>query len=224
MRTWLLALLVAAVQAHPSTSEARTSTAQTSAAQTPAGPQGYRPPAPATEQRPGSEVQLPVSLDRIKRELGEAPPPPAPSLKIGELPTFRVTVYGRRKPILPDFSASLKQEWQPIVPGGIHNLEVMNMITPPQARPFAAHINGDLAQVAASALVNALLGRAMLTGYHAARKGWRNHREQQVHDEVAAELAAFLLANPQPPPETLPAKKAGDKKEGAPDKQPEARN
>jgi len=199
MRTWLLVLIVA-VQAQAAAAQAPPAGQGTSAAQTSSSQASQA-------GKPAGDVQWPVSLDKIWKELQEAPPPPGPSLKIGELPTFRVTVYGQRKPLLPDFSASLKQEWQPVVPGGINNMEIMNMITPPQARPFQAHINGDLVGVAASALVFKLFERAMIAGYEAVRQGWRSSREQRIHEEVAAELAAFLLANPQPPAAAAEVKK-----------------
>jgi len=146
-------------------------------------------------------VRWPVSLDKIWKELQEAPPPPAPPLRIGELPTFRVTVYGQRKPLLPDFSASLKQEWQPVVAGGIHNKEIMDMLTPPQARAFGQSVDGELLEVAGTALINKVIERGIIKSYTAVRRGLRNYQEDRIREQVAAELASFILANPQPPPE-----------------------
>jgi hypothetical protein len=186
MRSWLLVLLVAVFHA-PAV-----------AAQPP--PEGQAAAA-AGQERPVPEVRWPVSLDKIWKELQEAPPPPAPPLRIGELPTFRVTVYGQRKPLLPDFSASLKQEWQPVVAGGIHNKEIMDMLTPPQARAFGQSVDGELLEVAGTALINEVIERGIIKSYQAVRRGLRNYQEGRIREQVAAELAAFILANPQPPPE-----------------------
>ncbi len=187
MHRWLLALFVAALPA------------RAVAAQPPQEGQGTA--APSGQERPASEVRWPVSLDKIWKELQEAPPPPAPPLRIGELPTFRVTVYGQRKPLLPDFAESLKQEWQPVVPGGIHNKEIMDMITPPQARAFGQSVDGELLQVAGSSLINEIIERGVITSYKAIRRGIHNYQEGLIREQVAAELAAFILANPQPPPD-----------------------
>jgi len=202
MRSWLFVLLVAALPP-PAV-----------AAQPPGEGQGAAASSPGGQERQGSQAQLPVSLDKIRKELEEAPAAPAPALRIGELPTFRVTVYGQRKPLLPDFSASLKQEWQPVVPGGIHNREIMDMITPPQARPFASSVDGELLEVAGTALINEIIERGIIKSYKAIRRGLHNYQQDRIREQVAAELAAFILANPQP----LPEKKVEEKKGGEPDK------
>jgi len=193
MRRWLFALFVAAFHA-PAV-----------AAQPPQEGQGTA--AASGQERPASEVRWPVSLDKIWKELQEAPPPPAPVLKIGELPTFRVTVYGQRKPLLPDFSASLKQEWQPVVPGGIHNKEIMDMITPPQARAFGQSIDGELLEVVGTALINKMIERGVIKSYKALRRGLHNYEEDRIREQVAAELAAFILSNPPPPEKKVDEKR-----------------
>lgn len=196
MRACLFALIVVTLQAHAAAGQ----------------PVSQGPPAGVTaatsEERPDPGTQLPVSLDKIRKELAETPPaPPAQPLRLGKLPTFKVTVYGPKKMTLPEFKETLKQEWQPVVPGGIHNMEVMNMITPPQARPYGAFVNGDLVQVAVTTLINKLAERAILDGYKAARRGIRHWQEDRIHEEVAAELAAFVMANAQAPPEKKPDEK-----------------
>ena len=179
-------------------------------------PAGTAQAPPAVKTSPPSVADLPISLDNIRKALDEAPPAP-PTLQLGDLPTFRVTVYGQRKPLLPEFSESLKQAWQPVVPGGIHNKEILDMITPPQARPYGAFINSDLLQVAATALANALLQRGAVKGYGVLQAGVRSWREEQIRREVEAELEAFKRANPVPP---LPPrdKKAGETKGGESEK------
>lgn len=170
--------------------------AAAASAQTPA-PQ--LPPA----ERPEAVIdRLPISLDAIKKELQEAPPPPS-ALRIGSLPTFRVTVYGRRRPLLPEFQDTLRQPWQAPIPGGIYNKELLDMMTPPQARPFGAFTNGGLVEVAGTALVSALAAQALQKGYTAARGAVRSWQEEQIRREVEAELEAFKRAQGlvAPPPD-----------------------
>lgn len=188
-------------------------------AQSPAAAPVTPEPSPAQQpQTPAAIVdRLPISLEAIKQGIEKAPDAPS-SLRIGPLPTFRVTIYGQRRQLLPDFQETLRQAWQAPIPGGIHNKEVMDLITPPIMRPFGAFTNGDLAEVAGTALVNALAGRALYKGYTAARGALRGWREERIRQEVEAELEAFRRANgivptatppqdpPKPPrsPETLP--------------------
>ena len=168
--------------------------------------------APAQAEWPESVIdRLPISLDAIKAGLERAPDAPS-SLRIGQLPTFRVTVYGQRRSLLPDFQETLRQEWQAPIPGGIYNKELLDMITPPQARSFGAFTNGDLAEVAGTALVTALAGRALYNGYTAARGALRSWQEERIRREVEAELDAFKRANgiadppsSQPPPPRPPS-------------------
>ncbi len=149
--------------------------------------------------------RLPISLEAIKSGLQEAPDPPS-SLRIGSLPTFRVTVYGQRRQLLPDFQETLRPPWQAPIPGGIHNKEVMDLITPPIMRPFGAFTNGDLAEVAGTALANALAGRALYKGYTAARGVLRGWRDERIRQEVEAELEAFKRANGIVDPAATPPK------------------
>ena len=169
---------------------------------------GSQPAAHGAESPEAIIDRLPISLESIRNGLGRAPEPPS-SLRIGPLPTFKVTIYGQRRQLLPDFQETLRQPWQAPIPGGIHNKEVMDLITPPLMRPFGAFTNGDLAEVAGTALVSALAGRALYKGYTAARGGLRSWREEQIREEVEAELEAFKRANgivdparpqTQPPP------------------------
>lgn len=155
-----------------------------------------QPPSAAPGPEPAEAVidRLPISLEAIRQGIEQAPESPS-SLRVGPLPTFRLTVYGQRRQLLPDFQETLRQPWQAPIPGGIHNKEVMDLITPPVMRPFGAFTNGDLAEVAGTALISALAGRALYKGYTAARGALRGWREERIREEVEAELEAFKRAN-----------------------------
>jgi hypothetical protein len=165
-------------------------------AQPPVGrPEAAGAPGAQQAEPPAAVIdRLPISIEAIKDGIERAPEPPS-ALRIGPLPTFRVTVYGQRRQLLPDFKETLRQPWQAPIPGGIHNKEIMDLITPPTMRPFGAFTNGDLAEVAGTALVSALAGRALYKGYTAARGALRGWREERIREEVEAELEAFKRAN-----------------------------
>jgi hypothetical protein len=145
------------------------------------------------------------------------------------LPTFRVTIEARRKPILPDFQETLKQPWQAPIPGGIHNKEILDMITPPEARPYGAFVNQDLLEVAITTFLQQLGMRAAGRGLSSVGDALRDWREEQIRREVEEELAAFKRANgivdavPQPSaPDNGSEQKAGptEKNEKPRDKPP----
>jgi len=195
-------------------------------AQQPAA-QSSPPPFRPVEPMPVSPEKidaLPISLDKIKKGLDEAPEAPS-TLRIGELPTFRIKIEGRRKPMLPDFQETLRMPWQAPIPGGIHNKEILDMITPPQARPFGAFTNGDLAEVAATSIFQALFTDVLVKGL---TRGVRTWQEWQIRREVEEELEAFKRANgivdtPLPPPTVDGAPPNGTEKPPAPQKPPEVK-
>ncbi len=151
------------------------------------------------EQRPatanaGQVDQLPVSIEDIKKGLEETPPP-ARKLNLTPLqPTFTVHIYGDR-PLLVPFKETLKQPWEPIPPGGIEAYEFMNMVTPPQARPYGAFNSTELAQVALTSFLSGLGMQEIAKGVHAARQARREREEADARAEIEGELTALQAAN-----------------------------
>jgi hypothetical protein len=134
-----------------------------------------------------------VSMDRIKEQLGRDQP-----LKIDlNQPVFRVDIIGRHRPLLKDFVEGLKFDWEPIPAGGRDYYEFMTMVTPPQARPYGAFVNGELAQVAATSFANALLQTGLFRAVNIARDAWRERQEEQARELVRRELEAYLQAHPE---------------------------
>jgi hypothetical protein len=177
------------------------------------------------EQQSTDQGKLPVSLDRIKRELDE---PPAPlssrALKVApvDLPdiappsgseegkrgtTFRVRVEANRFEF-PSFSESLKGAVVDVPPpGGLYHSEVMSLITPPGFRGMEPFTNGEVVQLLATSLATAL---AIKGGVWAAGKAtnWlRLQREAEAREQVQQELEEFKRQTAEGKA-TAPVKKA----------------
>jgi hypothetical protein len=141
--------------------------------------------------------ELGISLERVKFALEQVQPPP---LKIAlDPPTFRVRIIEKYRGVLPDFMDTLKFPWEPIPKGGLAAYEFMNMVTPPQARPYGAFNSGELAQVAATSLVSALIMYGLKQGGSYLHDRYRDRVEAQIREEVKRELEEFLLQHPEAP-------------------------
>jgi hypothetical protein len=168
-----------------------------------AGPAQSQQPEPATKSQDAGQPtpgDLGVSLERVKFALGQAAPL---RLRIvPDAPTFRVQVIEKRPFSLPSFRETLKIPRQPIPSGGIANYEFMNMVTPPQARPYGAFNSGELAQVAATSLISSLImyGLKQAAGY--AFDQYRQSVEARTREEVRHELEEFLIEHPNAPKPT----------------------
>ncbi len=158
---------------------------------------------PATESQGDPEptpAELGVSLDRVKIALAHVLPPP---LKIvPDHPTFRVQIVEKRPFTLPSFIETMKIPHQPVPYGGIANYEFMNMVTPPQARPYGAFNSGELAQVAATSLVSALLIYGLKRAASYAYNQYQASAEARARQEVRQDLEDFLIQHPNAPKPT----------------------
>jgi hypothetical protein len=138
----------------------------------PAAAQTLPPPAPA-----GSSFELPVSLERIRRELAR---PEGESIldSIDVRPHFRVTVEERRPSFVEMFNPeSFKGGFVP--PGGLYAWEQQRMLF-----PNSTPVGG----------VNLLpLFGELFGGVRAAR---RAGAEARAREEVARAMAAFCAAQP----------------------------
>jgi hypothetical protein len=85
---------------------------------------------------------------------------------------------------------SLAPGWEPAIPGGRHHKEFLDLVTPPQARPYGAFQNGDLVQVVATSMANALLMSAAVHGVKQALAAARKARAARIRGEVERELKA----------------------------------
>ena len=142
-----------------------------------------------------SQLNLPVSLDKIREALAEAPAEPLKGLD--EKPHFRVQIQERQK-----FEAlldKLKFDSGPAVPGGLYGYDqqqrLFSKVDNPLVQPYAAFSQGELLQVMITTLMEKYLA-ARLVG--AVTSAERAHAEEEARKEVARALDEFWAARAQP--------------------------
>jgi len=139
------------------------------------------------------ELNLPVSLDKIKEALQNAPA--VPRLKIDQEPTFRVQIRERRK--IEELLATLNFKKEPTPAGGIYMQEqqrlMFNPVDNPLVQPYAAFNQGELLTILIENLVgHYLAGKAS----DAITKAERARAEAQAKEEVKAAVAQYCNAQP----------------------------
>lgn len=139
------------------------------------------------------ELNLPVSLDKIKEALQNAPA--APRLKIDQQPTFRVQIRERQK--IEELLATLNFKKEPLPAGGIYMQEqqrlMFNPVDNPLVQPYAAFNQGELLTILIENLARHYLAGKM---GDAISKAERAHAEAQARDEVKAAVAEYCNAQP----------------------------
>lgn len=156
---------------------------------------------------PVQETSATVSVDRIRRALAEQGPLETDTNVGRSVSTFRVNIVGTRF-VLPGFQESFHVDWQPVQPGWLYHQELLNMVTRPEARPYAAFTGPELAQVAATSLGTHVLMAAASKVVQAIRQAARDRQKARIKRQIAEELAAIERANrdgpaavrPTPPP------------------------
>jgi hypothetical protein len=144
------------------------------------------------DQKP--DLNLPVSLDRIRGALEQAPA--VPLLKIDERPTFRVQILERQR--IEELLATLNfKNTTPPPAGGIYMQEqqrlMFNPVDNPLVQPYAAFNQGELLTILIENLVGKYLaGKAI----DAVSKTERARAEAQAKEEVRATVSAYCNAQP----------------------------
>ena len=140
---------------------------------------------------------LPVSLDRIKSALEEAPTTRLRGLD--EVPTFKVEIHEKAPFTFDDLIKSLAPGFKagPVPAGGVYAYE-LNRVTNnptanPLAQPYAAFSQPELLTVLIENLAaKYLVGKAL----GAVSSAERAHAEAQARDEVHRAVAEYCAAQP----------------------------
>ena len=179
-------LFMAIVAAAPARAQ---QTAASAPADTTRAATGQPQPGKAT----APELNLPVSLDKIKDALENAPA--VPRLKIDQEPTFRVQIRERQK--IEELLATLNFKKELLPAGGIYMQEqqrlMFNPVDNPLVQPYAAFNQGELLTILIENLA-----RHYLAGKvgDAITKAERARAEAQAKEEVKTAVAEYCNAQP----------------------------
>jgi hypothetical protein len=159
-------------------------------------PAGAQQPSPETDKASTAAPAVPVSLDRIREALAQAPP--AQPLKgLNEQPTFRLQIQERQKINRLMDSIKFDGGGGPEVAGGRTNYEMQRLLFPPVDnplfQPYAAFNTGEVLTLAAEALVAKLVAEKVSRLFGGML---RAQAEREAREEVARSLAAFMTVHP----------------------------
>jgi len=151
----------------------------------------------AGEQPPPAnpDAGLPVSLDRIRDALQQAP---AQGLRgLNEIPTFKIEIRERQKVSLDDLIKSLDFKSGPVPAGGVRAFEqqrqMWNATDHPLQQPYAAFSQPELLTILIENVIGKYLGGKALSALSAAE---RNHAETAAREEVHRAIAEYCAAQP----------------------------
>lgn len=157
----------------------------------PSSPQDSAPPPVSPAEH---ELNLPVSLDRIKEALEQTP---AISFRtLDERPTFRVQIRERQR--IEELLATLNYKSAPAPAGGLYGYEMQRQQWPsvdnPLRQPYAAFNQTELLTILVENLVgHYLAGKAK----HAITTAERAHAEAAARNEVRQAVAEYCSAQPR---------------------------
>jgi hypothetical protein len=166
----------------------------------PAGPAPAQPPSPApapgavsstTQETP--RLTLPVSIERIRKELEQKPLRPLFGLR--ETPTFKIEVQERNR--LQDLIANLDFRSGPAPAGGLYAAEMQRVMFPsvsnPLRQPFAAFNQPELLTILIQTIAGKYLaGRAL----NAITNAERAAAEEAARQELRRTIRLYCAAQP----------------------------
>jgi hypothetical protein len=145
---------------------------------------------PPASPRQDESLSLPVSLDRIKDALAQAPA--VPLIRLDDLPHFKLEVRERQRIKIEDLIATMDFRSGPAVAGGPYAFEQNRLVHPtvdnPLRQPYAAFSQPELLTIVIENLAMKYLGGKALNAVTSAE---RARAEQAARDEVQRALADF---------------------------------
>lgn len=165
------------------------------AAQRPATSSSPNPPPSAADTNTPADINLPVSLEKIRESLGR--PVPLSLLKrFADTPTYRLEIEERRR--IDELLTTLDFKAGPTPPGGLYNFEQQRLVFPPTdkplAQPYAAFNTGQLLTVAAENLAARALAGPVVESVSRAQ---RRRAQDSARRVVDAAIADYCNGKPE---------------------------
>jgi hypothetical protein len=148
--------------------------------------------APSSEQD-RAQLNLPVSLDRIRKALEQQPV--GLVLKLPDQPTFRIDVQERNR--FQELLATLDFRGGPTPAGGLYAAEMQRVMFPsvsnPLAQPYAAFNQPELLTI----IIENLVGKYLIAkAFRAFTAADRERAEAAAREEVRLTIAQYCAGQP----------------------------
>jgi hypothetical protein len=153
---------------------------------------------PLKQDKDPADLDLPVSLDKIREALAQ-PPPSEPLKGMNEQPTFRTHVQERQR--FEQLMESIKFDTGgPVVPGGRDAYDQQQRLFPridnPRVQPYGAFSTGEILTLGVEAFVENYVAQKVA---HVFGDTLRAQAEREARDEVTRSLAGFWAAQAAAP-------------------------
>src|SRR5262245_10978244 len=143
------------------------------------------------------EQGLPVSIDKIKKELEQQQQQPQLLRNLEDKPTFKLEVKEKPKISLDDLIKSLNYKAGPVPAGGVYAAEVQRQVWNPTnyplSQPYAAFNQGELLTILVENLVGKYLGGK---ASNAITGAMREHAVATAREEVQQAIDEYCAAQP----------------------------
>jgi hypothetical protein len=161
-----------------------------------AAPPHSEVPAPSSAedaQQETTKLNLPVSLDHIRKALDQQPGRLV--LRLPDQPTFRIQVQERNR--LQDLLSTLDFRGGPTPAGGLYAAEIQRVMFPsvsnPLTQPYAAFNQPELLTV----LIENLMGKYLIgKAFNSINSIERERAEAAARDEVRQTIARYCAGQP----------------------------
>jgi hypothetical protein len=155
-----------------------------------ASPVGTTAPSPAQD---GAQLNLPVSVDHIRKALEQQPAPLR--LKLPDNPTFRIEIQERTR--LQELLATLDFKGGPTPAGGVYAAEVQRVMFPsvsnPLMQPYAAFNQPELMTI----IIENLVGKYLIAkAFSATNAAARERAEAAAREEVRQTIVQYCAGQP----------------------------
>jgi hypothetical protein len=155
-----------------------------------ASPAGTTAPSPAQD---GPQLNLPVSLDHIRKALEQQPAPLL--LKLPDNPTFRIEIQERTR--LQELLATLDFRSGPTPAGGVYAAEMQRVMFPsvsnPLMQPYAAFNQPELMTI----IIENLVGKYLIAkAFGAMNAAARERAEAAAREDVRQTIAQYCAGQP----------------------------
>jgi hypothetical protein len=141
----------------------------------------------------GTKLNLPVSLDHIRKALERQPA--RPLLRLPDQPTFRIEIQERNR--LQELLATLDVKSGPIPAGGVYAAEIQRIMFPsvsnPLVQPYAAFNQPELLTIIIENLIGKYLISKALSAISATE---RERAEEAAREEVRRTIAQYCASQP----------------------------